>query len=114
RDLLGDQHDSRLALDRDDARDRARAAAAAQVGFPVGMAESRTIGVFGAGWVGLVTGGCFAELGREVIVRDVMPDRVAALQAGRLPFHEPDLPEVLARNRDRISYTLDADELADA
>jgi UDPglucose 6-dehydrogenase len=78
------------------------------------MAESRTIGVFGAGWVGLVTGGCFAELGHEVIVRDVVPDRIAALQAGGLPFHEPDLPEVLARNRERIRYTLDADELAEA
>jgi len=78
------------------------------------MAESRTIGVFGAGWVGLVTGGCFAELGHTVIVRDVMPDRIEALRAGRLPFHEADLPEVLDRNRDRIRYTLDADELADA
>lgn len=78
------------------------------------MAESRTIGVFGAGWVGLVTGGCFAELGHEVIVRDVVPDRVAALQAGRMPFHEPDLAEVLERNRERIRYTLDADDLAAA
>src|ERR671935_3346418 len=78
------------------------------------MAESRTIGVFGAGWVGLVTGGCFAELGHRVIVRDVVPDRIAALQAGRLPFHEPGLPEVLARNGKRIRYTLDAAELADA
>jgi UDPglucose 6-dehydrogenase len=78
------------------------------------MAESRTIGIFGAGWVGLVTGGCFAELGHEVIVRDVLPEKVAALQAGRMPFHEPDLPEVLARNRERIRYTLDADEVAEA
>jgi UDPglucose 6-dehydrogenase len=78
------------------------------------MAESRTIGVFGAGWVGLVTGGCFAELGHEVIVRDVVPDRIAALKAGRLPFHEPELPEVLSRNRDRIKYTLDAADLSDA
>src|SRR5712691_11430390 len=77
-------------------------------------AESRRIGVFGAGWVGLVTGGCFAELGHEVIVRDVMPERIEALRAGQLPFHEADLPEVLERNRDRIRYTLDADELADA
>src|SRR5438067_3836299 len=77
------------------------------------MAESRTIGVFGAGWVGLVTGGCFAELGHRVIVRDVVPERIAALQAGRLPFHEPELPEVLARNRDRIRYTLDAGDLAE-
>src|SRR2546423_3349142 len=78
------------------------------------MAESRTIGVFGAGWVGLVTGGCFADLGHRVIVRDVVPDRIAALQAGRLPFHEPDLPEVLARNREKIRYTLDAEDLAEA
>jgi UDPglucose 6-dehydrogenase len=78
------------------------------------MAESRRIGVFGAGWVGLVTGGCFAELGHEVIVRDVVPERIEALQVGRMPFHEPDLSEVLERNRDRIRYTLDADDLADA
>jgi UDPglucose 6-dehydrogenase len=76
------------------------------------MAESRTIGVFGAGWVGLVTGGCFAELGHQVIVRDVMPERIDALRAGKLPFHEPDLPEVLERNRERITYTLDAGDLA--
>jgi UDPglucose 6-dehydrogenase len=78
------------------------------------MAETRTVGIFGAGWVGLVTGGCFAELGHEVIVRDVMPDRIAALDAGRLPFHEPDLPDVLTRNHERISYTLNAGDLAGA
>jgi UDPglucose 6-dehydrogenase len=78
------------------------------------MAESRTIGVFGAGWVGLVTGGCLAELGHEVIVRDVVPDRIEALREGRLPFHEPELGEVLARNRERITYTLDADDLSGA
>jgi UDPglucose 6-dehydrogenase len=78
------------------------------------VAESRTIGVFGAGWVGLVTGGCFAELGHEVIVRDVLPERIEALEEGRMPFHEPDLPDVLARNRERIRYTLDADDVADA
>jgi UDPglucose 6-dehydrogenase len=78
------------------------------------MAESRTIGVFGAGWVGLVTGGCFAELGHKVIVRDVVPERISALQGGRIPFYEPELPEVLARNRDRITYTLDPAELAEA
>jgi UDPglucose 6-dehydrogenase len=78
------------------------------------MAESRTIGVFGAGWVGLVTGGCFAELGHKVVVRDVVPERIDALVAGRMPFHEPGLPEVLARNRERMRYTLDAGELAAA
>jgi UDPglucose 6-dehydrogenase len=78
------------------------------------MADTRTIGVFGAGWVGLVTGGCFAELGHDVIVRDVVPERIAALQAGELPFHEPELADVLARNAGRIRYTLDAGDLAEA
>jgi UDPglucose 6-dehydrogenase len=78
------------------------------------MAESRKIGVFGAGWVGLVTGGCLADLGHDVVVRDVLPERIEALRDGRMPFHEPELPEVLERNRERIRYTLDAGELADA
>src|SRR5438045_2334830 len=78
------------------------------------MAESRTIGVFGAGWVGLVTGGCFAELGHDVIVRDVVPERIAALQAEKLPFHEPELPELLKRNSARLHYSLDAEDLAKA
>jgi UDPglucose 6-dehydrogenase len=75
------------------------------------MADTRRIGIFGAGWVGLVTGGCFAELGHEIVVRDIVPERIDALRAGRLPFHEQDLPEVLARNAERINYTLDAEDL---
>jgi UDPglucose 6-dehydrogenase len=78
------------------------------------MANPRRIGVFGAGWVGLVTGGCLAELGHEVIVRDVVPERIDALRNGRVPFHEPDLPDVLARNRQRLHYTLGVDEVAAA
>jgi UDPglucose 6-dehydrogenase len=78
------------------------------------MAEPRTIGIFGAGWVGLVTGGCFAELGHNVIVRDVLAQRIDALQRGELPFHEPELEEMLERNRDRIRYTLDPDDLGAA
>src|SRR6266487_2459190 len=77
------------------------------------MTEAKpTLGIFGAGWVGLVTGGCFAELGHEVVIRDVVPERIEALRAGRLPFHEPGLPELLERNRSRIAYTLDPDEAA--
>ena len=53
------------------------------------------IGIFGAGWVGVVTGACFADLGHEVVVRDIVPERVEALQAGRIPFHEPGLVELL-------------------
>jgi UDPglucose 6-dehydrogenase len=69
------------------------------------------LGVFGAGWVGLVTGACFADLGHEVVVRDVVPKRIEQLEAGRLPFHEPGLAELIERNRERLTFTLDAEEL---
>jgi UDPglucose 6-dehydrogenase len=72
------------------------------------------IGIFGAGWVGLVTGACLAELGHEVVIRDVLPERIEALQAGRVPLHEPGLAELLERNRERLTYTLDVDEVAGA
>ena len=55
------------------------------------------IAVFGAGYVGLVTGACFADLGHEVVVRDVVPERIDALRAGRVPIHEPGLDDVIAR-----------------
>jgi UDPglucose 6-dehydrogenase len=68
--------------------------------------QREPVGVIGAGWVGLVTAACFAELGHAVTVRDVVPDRIAALEAGRIPIYEPGLDELLARNRDRLRYTL--------
>jgi UDPglucose 6-dehydrogenase len=73
-----------------------------------------TIGIFGAGWVGVVTAACFAELGHEVVVRDVVPERIETLQQGEVPFHEPGLSELLERNRERLSFTLDAADLASA
>jgi UDPglucose 6-dehydrogenase len=65
------------------------------------------LGVIGAGWVGLVTAACFADLGHEVVVRDVVPEKIAELEAGRVPIFEPGLAELLAANRERIRYTLD-------
>jgi len=76
--------------------------------------EKPAIGVFGAGWVGLVTGACFAELGHEVVVRDVLPERVEALQAGHLPLHEPGLAELLERNGERLTFTTELDEVVSA
>jgi UDPglucose 6-dehydrogenase len=72
--------------------------------------EKEPIGVVGAGWVGLVTAACFADLGHEVTVRDIVPERIADLEAGRVPIYEPGLPELLERNRERIRFTL---EMAD-
>jgi UDPglucose 6-dehydrogenase len=70
------------------------------------------VGIFGAGWVGLVTGACLAELGHDVVIRDVVPEKVEALRAGRVPFHEQDVPELLERNAERLAYTLDMAEVA--
>jgi len=71
------------------------------------------VGIFGAGWVGLVTGSCFADLGHDVVIRDVVPEKVERLRAGEVPFHEPDVPELLERNRARLTFTLDVGDVAD-
>ena len=76
--------------------------------------EKPAIGIFGAGWVGLVTGACFAELGHPVIIRDIVEPRIEALSAGRVPFHEPGLAELVERNRERLMFTLDSADLAAA
>jgi UDPglucose 6-dehydrogenase len=70
------------------------------------------VGIFGAGWVGLVTGACFAELGHEVVIRDVVASKIEALQRGEVPFHEDKLPELLASNAGRITYTLEAEDVS--
>ncbi len=70
------------------------------------------VGIFGAGWVGLVTGACFAELGHDVVIRDVVPEKIEALRAGTVPFHEEDVPELLERNAERLTFTLDVNEIA--
>jgi UDPglucose 6-dehydrogenase len=72
------------------------------------------LGVIGAGWVGLVTGACFAELGHPVVVRDIVRERIVALRRGQVPIYEPGLPELLERNRDRLRFTTDMDEVFEA
>ncbi len=68
------------------------------------------VAVFGAGYVGLVTGACFADLGHDVVVRDVLLEKIEALRAGRVPIHEPGLDELLARNGDRLTFTTEVAE----
>ena len=75
------------------------------------MGDQRSrIAVFGAGYVGLVTGACLAELGHTVTLRDVVPDKVRGLTSGDVPIYEPGLEELLARNRERLRFTLDVRE----
>ena len=47
------------------------------------------IGIFGAGWVGLVTGACFADLGHDVVIRDVVPEKIDSLRAARCRSTRP-------------------------
>jgi UDPglucose 6-dehydrogenase len=70
------------------------------------------VGIFGAGWVGVVTAAGFAELGHTAVVRDRVPERIDALREGRLPFHEPGLADLVERNRERLTFTHDAAEAA--
>jgi UDPglucose 6-dehydrogenase len=65
------------------------------------------IGVIGVGWVGLVTAACFAELGHEVWARDIVPEKVESLARGEVPIHEPGLPELVAKNAQRLHFTTD-------
>ncbi len=78
------------------------------------MSEKEAIGVVGAGWVGLVTAACFAELGHPVVVREIIPEKVEALRRGEVPIHEPGLPELIERNRERLAFTTDMGELLEA
>jgi UDPglucose 6-dehydrogenase len=65
--------------------------------------------VVGAGYVGLVTGAVFADLGNEVVCVDSIADKIDALQAGRLPIYEPGLEEMVTRNMGdgRLAFTTD-------
>ena len=66
------------------------------------------IGVVGSGYVGLVAGACFAELGHNVILVDNDQLKLAALQRGECPIHEKFLPELLERHRGRrLEFTAD-------
>ena len=71
------------------------------------MATKEPIGVIGVGWVGLVTAACFAELGHEVWARDIVPEKVESLTRGEVPIHEPGLPELVAKNAERLHFTTD-------
>ena len=73
--------------------------------------RGEAVGVIGVGWVGLVTAACFAELGHQVIARDILPEKVEALSRGDVTIHEPGLTEMIQRNLERITFTTSMDEL---
>jgi UDPglucose 6-dehydrogenase len=71
------------------------------------------LGVIGAGYVGLVTGVCFAHLGFDVVCMDLDQSKIDRLRRGVIPIYEPGLDELLARVRERLLFTTSYDELLD-
>ena len=70
------------------------------------------IAMIGGGYVGLVSGACFAEFGTEIVVVEADPGRLAALREGRMPIYEPGLERLVAENvaAGRLSFTGDLTE----
>ncbi len=68
--------------------------------------------VVGAGYVGLVTGACFAEMGNDVLCVDLDETKIARLKRGELPIHEPGLQDIVQRNvaAERLHFTSDLKE----
>ena len=69
------------------------------------------IAVVGSGYVGLVAGACFADLGHDVVLVDNDERKLAALKSGQVPIHENFLPELLNRHRGhRLTFSDDLRE----
>ena len=73
------------------------------------------ITIFGSGYVGLVTGACFADAGNHVLCVDVDERKTASLKEGKVPFHEPGLESVVQRNlaAGRLEFTTNPKEGVD-
>jgi UDPglucose 6-dehydrogenase len=66
--------------------------------------------IFGSGYVGLVTGACFADAGNDVLCVDIDAAKIAGLNRGEIPIHEPGLDALIRRNVEagRLKFTTDA------
>src|ERR1700756_5729939 len=80
------------------------------------MRISMKIAIIGSGYVGLVTGACFAEVGHEVICIDNDDRKIKALRSGVIPIYEPGLEQLVQRNvsADRLSFTGSIEEGVDS
>ncbi len=70
------------------------------------------ITIFGSGYVGLVTGACFAEVGNDVLCVDIDQQKIDSLREGKIPIHEPGLDEIVVENirEGRLKFTSDIRE----
>ena len=73
------------------------------------------ITIYGAGYVGLVTGACLADVGNEVLCVDTNEERVAGLNRGEIPIYEPGLSAIIRRCSEskRLRFTMDSKEAVD-
>ena len=71
------------------------------------------IAVVGTGYVGLVTGTCFAETGNNVTCVDINADKINKLKSGEITIYEPGLEKLFLRNlkEDRLHFTTDLAKL---
>lgn len=76
----------------------------------------KRIAVIGSGYVGLVTGTCFAETGNNVICVDIDQEKVTKMQNGIVPIYEPHLDTIFERNirEERLTFTTDLKSAVDA
>ncbi len=74
------------------------------------------IAVVGTGYVGLVTGTCFAETGNDVVCVDIDAAKIEKMKQGKVPIYEPDLDVLFERNQrqGRLRFTTDLKEAVDA
>jgi len=68
--------------------------------------------MIGTGYVGLVSGACMADFGHQVTCVDILPERIAAIQNGEMPFYEPGLDTLVAKNmrEGHLNFTTDLAE----